>query len=118
MSRKLIAGTAVLAILAVTAAFAFTADAQADVIRSDGILWFDGAANLVFVPDADVQLVRTNNARGNVNVRIHGTLPGGAVLPSQAVHHSTESTGFTCFGMEFKGVTTPSGQFSVTCRGP
>jgi hypothetical protein len=118
MLRKLIAGSAILSILAVTAAFTVTADEQADVIRSNGILWFDANGATVFVPEADVQRVVTNNPRGNVNVRIHGTLPAGTALPDRAMQFTTESTGFTCFGVEFKGVTTPSGQFSVTCRGP
>jgi hypothetical protein len=118
MFRKLIAGAAVLSILAVTAAFAVPADEQAEVIRSNGVTWFDANGAPVFVPEADVQRVMTNNNRGNVNVRIHGTLPDGTALPDRAIQFTTESTGFTCFGVEFKGVTTPSGQFSVTCRGP
>lgn len=93
---------------------------QATVMRSTGIAWFDGNGTLTFVPDANVQIVITNNGNGNASVRAHGTLPAGAALPDRAVHFTDESTGVACgLGfVDFKGTTSPSGQFSVTCHAP
>jgi hypothetical protein len=92
----------------------------ATIIRLTGATWFDGNGTPVFVPDANVQIVVTNNHKGTINVRAHGTLPGGSVLPKRAMKFTDESTGFTCGGgtTSFRGVTTPSGQFSFTCKAP
>jgi hypothetical protein len=97
-----------------------TASAEAAyVFRADGSGWFDGNGNLVIVPDANVQYVFTNNADGSYNVRVKGTLPDGSALPKKTMHFTDESTGFFCAtpGDSFKGVTTPSGQFSYECKG-
>ncbi len=91
----------------------------ASIFNYNSTIWFDGNGNPVGIPDANIQVVVTNNDKGIVNVRAHGTLPEGSVLPSSAMHFDNANTGFVCgFGgtIEFSGVTTPSGQFSFTCK--
>ena len=80
--------------------------------------WFDATGACVFVPDSQCHYVYTYSKNGNVNVSIKGTLPEGAVLPDKAMQFTSESTGYICNwdAPNFKGVTTPSGQFSYQCR--
>ena len=112
------------AVAAVVAGFMSVSVASADpatIIRSTGTTWFDGNGTPVFVPDSNIQIVTTTSPNGNVNVSAHGTLPDGSVLPTKAQQYTDESTGFFCgFGgaTSFKGTTTPSGQFSFTCKSP
>ena len=106
-----------IASLAVVPALA-SADA-ATIERDTGTTWFDGNGTPVFVPDGNIQVVYTNNPDGTTNVSAHGTLPDGSVLPAKAQHYDNANTGFICgFGgtIDFSGVTTPSGQFSFTCK--
>jgi hypothetical protein len=93
----------------------------AEIFSDTNTFWFDGDGDPVFISDADIQIVVTNNDNGTINVRAYGTLPEGSVLPTKTVQFTDESTGFICgFAgtTSFKGVTTPSGQFSFTCKAP
>jgi hypothetical protein len=113
---------AVLVAAAASFMVAGTASAgPAEVISQTGTIWFDGDGTPVVVPDGNIQIVVTNNDNGNINVRAYGTLPEGSVLPTKAQQYTDESTGFICgFGgtTSFRGVTTPSGQFSFQCKAP
>jgi hypothetical protein len=120
-NRVLVSAFAGLAVLALAAAYAPAQSSQAAIFNSTAVFWFDGDGNALLIPDANIQVVVTNNSRGNVNVRGFGTLPEGAVLPTRTMHWDNENTGYICgFGgtVEFSGVTTPSGQFSFTCKAP
>ncbi len=129
MYKKFLAGFGGLAVIASVTAFTTATDTpvpanaldQATIIRSTGTIWFDGNGTPTVIPDGNIQIVATNNGRGNVNVRAFGTLPAGAALPATAMHFDNANTGFNCgFGgtIRFSGVTTPSGQFSFRCKAP
>jgi len=120
MKRRLAVASAFLVMVAGFAIVFGTAVASADpatIIRSDTAGFFDGNGNVIFLTDASVQFVETNNADGTTNIRAQATLPAGSVLPSKAQHNDFASTGFTCGGStDWSGITTPSGQVSFTCH--
>lgn len=95
------------------------AEAAADVVRGNGCIFFDANGTAFVDPDARVQIVATNNRRGNANVYCQGSLPAGATLPSRAMHFDFDNTGFSCLaGDDWKMTVTPSGRASFTCHVP
>jgi hypothetical protein len=91
--------------------------AAADVLRTNGCVFFDANGTAWFDADARIQIVTTNNPRGNQNVYCQGSLPAGATLPDRAMQFDFASTGFTCVGgQEWKMTVSPSGQASFTCH--
>ena len=90
----------------------------ADVIRSNGCIFFDDNGTPWADSTADLQFVFTNNEDGNANVRCEGYLPEEAALPERALHFNFDNTGFVCLGGDesWKMTVTPSGRATFTCH--
>jgi hypothetical protein len=93
----------------------------ADVLRTNGCIVFDANGVPVFDPEAQVQIVNTNNKNGNISATCKGQLPAPGVLPDRALRFNFENTGFFCIvpgNEDWQEVVTPSGQAHLTCHAP
>ena len=106
MKRKVLGALCAIGAIALLAVLPSLASAGPATIEHDTFtIWFDGNGAPVAVPDQNIQVVYTNNANGSINVRAYGTLPEGAVLPTQAQQYNNANTGFDC---GFGGTCTAS----------
>lgn len=89
------------------------------MVRSSGCVFFDANGTPWVDADSRVQIVSTNNPRGNRSAYCQGSLPAGAALPDRAMHFDNSNTGYVCLaGDDWKMTVSPSGQASFTCHVP
>lgn len=118
MKRNLAIVVTVVAVVVVGLALS-SRQARADgavVISAQGCIVFDASCStLVFATDAEIRFVL--NPNGNSKGQCEGTLPAGAVLPTDGAVHCD---GFACFDgigttNDSRETISPSGQFTIQC---
>ncbi len=120
MNRRFaaLAGIVLIAASAVAATHTPT-QPSADIARGEGCIFFDANGTPWLDADARVQIVTTNNGRGNRNAYCQGSLPAGAALPTEAQHFDNSNTGYISLaGDDWKMTVSPSGRASFTCHVP
>ena len=113
--KKILGVAAALVLAAGVLAFT-TSNGPATVITGDGCWVADANGALYWDGACRIQIVTNDNG---FMVNAKGQLPEGAPLPEKALHRSIVDLGFSaCYvpGDRGETVTTPSGNFNVSCH--